>query len=122
MHRTINYSTVSLDASKTSFSPDYPNCAAASTYRELVALQPIAASKSVTQLKRTPLRTIIAGAKQLRYTVDHSMHGSAMQCYAFRFPIGTCDFWTPPHRNPLADRYEILHNRLGRRDYVMCKK
>jgi hypothetical protein len=22
--------------------------------------------------------------------------------------MGTCDFWTPPHRNPLTDRNEIL--------------
>jgi hypothetical protein len=26
----------------------------------------------------------------------HSMHGSAMQYYGrLRFPMGTCDFWTP---------------------------
>jgi hypothetical protein len=40
-----------------------------------------------------------------------SIHGSAMQYYGrLRLPMGTCDFWTPPHRNPLTDRYEILHN------------
>jgi hypothetical protein len=28
--------------------------------------------------------------------LNQSMHGSAMQCYGrLRFPIGTCDFWTP---------------------------
>jgi hypothetical protein len=41
--------------------------------------------------------------------VYHSMHGSARQCYGrLRFPMGTCDIWTPA--NPLTDQYEIFHN------------
>jgi hypothetical protein len=59
--------------------------------------------------------------RSLKLTVDHhhSMHRSAMQYYGrLRFPMGTCDFLPPPRRNPLTDRYEILHNNMsaGSRD------
>jgi hypothetical protein len=49
--------------------------------------------------------------KNTKNAPDHSMHGGAMLCYGrLRFPMGTYDFWTPPHRNPLIDRHEILQN------------
>jgi hypothetical protein len=34
--------------------------------------------------------------QQHLYLINHSMNGSAIQFYErLRFPMGTCDFWTP---------------------------
>jgi hypothetical protein len=53
----------------------------------------------------------------------HSMYGIAMQYYGrLRFPMGTCDFWTPPHRNPLTDRYEILYPGSAFWGLDICKE
>jgi hypothetical protein len=41
------------------------------------------------------------------------MYGSAMQYYGrLRFRVEHAIFGPPPHRNPLTDRYEILHTLI----------
>jgi hypothetical protein len=62
-------------------------------------------------------------SKEPHVPKNHSMHGSAMQCYGgLRFLSEHAIFVPPPHRNPLTDRYESLHNLLRRRGHAMCKQ